>query len=74
MTTILSDKSGGVLAALTEKGAQFANEITKATDVAMSSIEEKGFAFTRTMLDNSGEISRMINTASEAAANNVTAP
>ena len=38
----------------------------------MSSIEQKGFAFTRTMLDNSSEITRLINTAGEAASNNVT--
>ena len=38
----------------------------------MASIEQKGFAFTRTMLDNSSEISRMINTAGETASNNVT--
>jgi hypothetical protein len=72
MTAILSDKSGGVLSAIVEKGAQFAGEITKATDTAMASIEEKGFAFTRTMLDNSGEIARMINTAGETASNAVT--
>jgi hypothetical protein len=72
MTTILSDKSGGVLSAITAKGEQFASEITKATDLALSSIEQKGFAFTRTMLDNSSEITRMINTAGEAASNNVT--
>src|SRR5262249_39847570 len=57
----------GVLAALAEKGEQFARGITGATDQAVKSIEEKGFAFTRTMMDNSTEISRMINTAGEAA-------
>jgi len=67
MTTVLSEKSGGVLAALAEKGEQFARHITGATDQAVKSIEEKGFAFTRTMMDNSTEISRMINTAGEAA-------
>jgi hypothetical protein len=72
MMTILSDKSGGVLSAIVEKGAQFSSEITKATDTAMASIEQKGFAFTRTMLDNSNEITRMINTAGETASNSVT--
>jgi hypothetical protein len=38
----------------------------------MASIEQKGFAFTRTMLDNSGEIARQINSAGETASNNVT--
>jgi hypothetical protein len=72
MAAILSDKSGSVLFAITEKGQQFASDVTKATDLAMSSIEEKAFAFSRTMLDNSSEISRVINTAGETAANSVT--
>ena len=71
MTAILSEKSGGVLAALTEKGEQFARDVTGATDQAVKSIDERGFAFTRTMMDNSAEISRMINTAGEAATNAV---
>jgi hypothetical protein len=41
--------------------------VTNATDHADKAIEERGFAFTRTMMDNSTEISRMINTAGEAA-------
>ena len=68
----LSDKSGGVLAAITEKGQQFAGEVGMATDQAIKSIEEKGFAFTRTMLDNCAEIARTINVAGETAANSVT--
>jgi hypothetical protein len=71
MTTVLSDKSGGVLAAITEKGEQFTRNVTSATDQAVKAIEEKGFAFTRTMMDNSSEISRMINSAGEAATNTV---
>ena len=67
MTAVLSDKSGSVLAAITAKGDQFASEVTKAADEAVKSIEDKGFAFTRTMLDNSAEISRMINSAGETA-------
>ena len=60
-----------MLAAIGEKGQQFASDVTKATDEAMKSIEEKGFGFTRTMLDNSAEIARMINSAGEAASNTV---
>jgi gas vesicle protein/flagellar biosynthesis/type III secretory pathway chaperone len=71
MTTLLTDKSGGVLAAITAKGQQFATDITKATDAAMKSIGDKGFAFTRTMLDNSAEITRMINSAGENASSKV---
>ncbi len=72
MTTVLSEKSGGVLAAITEKSGQFTREVTTATDEAVKAIEERGFAFTRTMMDNSTEISRMINSAGEAATNVVT--
>ena len=71
MTTVLSDKSGGVLAALNEKSNQFTREVTSATDLAVKAIDERGFAFTRTMMDNSTEISRMINSAGEAATNAV---
>jgi len=67
MTTVLSEKSGGVLAALTEKSQKFTREVTLATDQAVKAIDERGFAFTRTMMDNSTEISRMINSAGEAA-------
>lgn len=72
LAALLSDKSGSVIAALTEKGQQFSTEITRATDLAVSAIEEKGFAFTRSMIDNSGELSRMINSAGESATNSVT--
>jgi rRNA-processing protein FCF1 len=72
MTTVLSEKSGGVLAAITEKSTQFTRDVTTATDQAVKAIEEKGFAFTRSMMDNSSEISRMINTAGEAATGVVT--
>jgi ABC-type transporter Mla subunit MlaD len=71
MTTLLSDRSGSVLAAIVEKGQQFATEVGTATDQAIRSIDEKGFAFTRTMLDNSSELARMINSAGEAASNTV---
>jgi hypothetical protein len=46
--------------------------VTSATDQVVKAIDERGFAFTRTMMDNSGEISRMINSAGEAATNAVT--
>ena len=43
----------------------------KATDEAMKSIEDKGLAFTRALLANSTEISRMISSAGETASNTV---
>ncbi|HEX3859310.1 MAG TPA: hypothetical protein VHV58_06875 [Pseudolabrys sp.] len=71
MTAILSDQSGGVIAALTEKGQQFATEVTAATELAVKSIEDRSNIFTRSMMDNSAEIARMINTAGESASNAV---
>ncbi|HEY5217215.1 MAG TPA: hypothetical protein VIJ17_10040, partial [Pseudolabrys sp.] len=72
MATLLSEKSGGVLTTLGEKSQQFTSDITSASERAISSIEEKAFAFSRTLLDNSSDITRMINTAGESASNNVT--
>jgi ABC-type transporter Mla subunit MlaD len=71
MARVLSDRSGSVLAAIVEKGQQFAGEVGSATEQAIKAIDEKAFAFTRTMLDNSTELSRMINSAGENAANTV---
>jgi hypothetical protein len=72
MTALLSDQGGGVIAAISEKGQDFAGQVTMATELALQSIEEKGFTFTRTMLDNSTEIARTINIAGESATNSVT--
>jgi hypothetical protein len=71
MSGILSDSSGGVLDAITVKGQQFAHDVGAATEQAIRSIDERGFGFTRSMLDNSAEITRMINSAGEAASNQV---
>jgi gas vesicle protein len=67
MTTLLSDKSGGVLASIVEKGQQFADSVTKATDDAVKAIEGKGLTFSQSMLSKSEELARMINTAGETA-------
>jgi hypothetical protein len=71
MAIVLSDKSGGVIAALTQKGQQFATEIGRATEEAVRSIENNGYAFTHAMLDNGSEITRMISTAGETASNSI---
>ena len=39
MTTLLSDKSGGVLASIVEKGQQFSDNLTQATEQAVKAIE-----------------------------------
>ena len=67
MTRILDDKSSTLLTALSSKSKEFSGEVSKATDHAVKSIEAKGFTFTRTMMDNSEQIARLINEASETA-------
>src|SRR4029079_3327379 len=67
MTRILDEKSSGLLTALTGKSQEFANEVSRVTDHAVKAIEAKGFTFTRTMMDNSEQIARMINDASDTA-------
>ena len=71
MANVLSDKSGSVLAAITQKGQQFASDVGKATDEALKSIEDKGLGFTRAVMDNGTEITRMISDAGEAATKSV---
>ncbi|MBS0246985.1 MAG: hypothetical protein JSR61_10220 [Proteobacteria bacterium] len=72
MTEVLSDRSGGVLHAITEKGQQFAADVAKATEQAIAEFDVKGVAFSRAVVDNGAEITRMINVAGETAANTVT--
>jgi len=67
MTLLLDEKSNGLLTALTGKGHEFANEVSRVTDHAVKSIEAKSFVFTQTMMDNSEEIARLINDASQTA-------
>jgi hypothetical protein len=71
MTTLLSDKSGGVLSAIVEKGKEFSDTLTTATEKAVKSIEDKGFAFSQAMMNNSEELARIINTAGESATSTV---
>jgi hypothetical protein len=67
MTLLLDEKSNSLLTALTGKGQEFANEVSRVTDHAVKSIEAKSFVFTQTMMDNSEEITRLINDASQSA-------
>ena len=68
MTRILDASSSTLLASLTSKSQDFTADVGRATPDAVSAIEAKGFDFTRTMLDNSGELARLINEAGETAA------
>ena len=72
MTLLLDEKSNSLLTALTGKGQEFANEVSRVTDHAVKSIEAKSFVFTQTMMDNSEEIARIINDASQSATSAMT--
>jgi hypothetical protein len=67
MTQLLDERSNGLLLALSGKGQEFAGEVSRITDQAVKSIEAKSFVFTQTMMDNSEEIARLINDASQTA-------
>ena len=71
MTRVLDANSSTLLAALSAKGHEFTGEVQRATQSAVSAIESKGFDFTRTMLDNSNELARLINDAGETATGRV---
>ena len=72
MTRLLDEKSNGLITALTGKGQEFAGEVSRVTDHAVKSIEAKSFVFTQTMMDNSEEIARLINEASQNATSAMT--
>jgi len=67
MTQLLDEKSNVLLVALSGKGQEFAGEVSRITGQAVKSIEAKSFVFTQTMMDNSEEIARLINDASQTA-------
>ena len=71
ITRTLAADSSPLLTALTAKAHEFSGEIDRTTQDAVKSIEAKGFDFTRTMLDNSGTLARMINEAGENASRKV---
>jgi hypothetical protein len=71
MTKILDSNSSTLLGALGAKSKEFSAEVIKATDHAVKSIEAQGFTFTRTMMDNSEQIARLVNEASQNATTTV---
>ena len=71
MAKILDSNSSTLLSALSIKSKEFSTEVVKATDHAVKSIEAQGFTFTRTMMDNSEQIARMVNEASQNATTTV---
>jgi hypothetical protein len=72
MTRVLDQNSNGLLVALTNKGEEFAGEVSRATDQAVKSIDAKGFVFTQTMMDKTDEIAQLINDASLNATSAIT--
>jgi DNA anti-recombination protein RmuC len=72
MTHTLDEKSHELLTSLSAKGEQFAGEVTRVTDQAVKAIEAKGLVFAQSMMDNSEEIARLINDASQTATSAVT--
>ncbi|MBI4274517.1 MAG: hypothetical protein HY659_07435 [Rhizobiales bacterium] len=73
MTRILDTSSSTLLSALSDKSRDFTGQINRATEEAVHSIGAHGFEFTNTMLNNSHELSRMINQAGESASEKVNA-
>src|SRR6202035_5821408 len=71
MNEILDEKSSILLTALAGKSTEFASELSRVTDHAVKSIEVKGLTFTQAMMDNSEQITRLINEASETATDSV---
>ena len=71
MTKILDTNSSTLLTALGTRSKEFSAEEMKATDHAVKSIEAQGFTFTRTMMDNSEQISRLVNEASQNATSTI---
>jgi hypothetical protein len=72
MARTLDEKSHELLTSLSTKGDQFAGEVTRVTDQAVKAIEAKGLVFAQSMMDNSEEIARLINDASQTATSAVT--
>jgi Apolipoprotein A1/A4/E domain len=71
MTQILDSSSGTLLSALGGKSKEFSEEVGKATDQAVKSIEAHGFTFSRTLMDNSEHLARVINEAGNTATGSV---
>ena len=64
---MIDDKRGSLVEAIGAKASQLTTDIGRTTDDALKAIEGKGFIFAQSMTNNSADIARMINTASEVA-------
>lgn len=67
LAQIIDSKRGLLVEAIGSKSEEMSNVIGSATDQALKSIEGHGGAFTVAMMENSADLARQINTASEVA-------
>jgi len=67
LTQMIEGRRGVLIEAIGSKADEIASTIGSATDSALKSIEGHGGAFTVAMMENSADLARQINTASEVA-------
>ena len=72
LTRLLDERTGSYLTAFGAQGQRFSTEIERVTNQAVQSIEAKGITFSKTMLQNSQEITTLINDAGSKATTSVT--
>jgi hypothetical protein len=72
MTGVLDQSSSGLLSALTNKSEDFATQVGRATDHALSEIDSKGYAFSKALTVQTADITRGISEASVNATTAVT--
>ncbi|MES2168423.1 MAG: methyl-accepting chemotaxis protein, partial [Pseudomonadota bacterium] len=67
LSQLVDSRRGALIEALGSKAAEISSTIGSAADSALKSIENHGGAFTVAMMNNSSDLARQINTASEIA-------
>ena len=72
MTRVLDQNSNGLIEALASKGEALSAEVSRITEHTVKSIDTRGFVFTKTMMEKSEEIARLINDASLNATSSIT--
>ncbi|HET7679207.1 MAG TPA: hypothetical protein VFK79_03620 [Xanthobacteraceae bacterium] len=63
MTGVLDQSGTGLLAALTSRSEEFASQVGRATEHALSEIDTKGYGFTKALTEQTSGITRGINEA-----------
>jgi hypothetical protein len=72
VSRLLDEKSNGLIAALTDKGRQFAGEVDRVTESAVQAIDAKGLVYAQTIMEKSDAIASHINDASLNATTAIT--